>query len=242
VIAPVVILDPAAAFRRGLAASLTSADFRPEEQADLWSWAVRPGRKVILVTVRVPSGWGPLLALTRLFGKVLVIALLKDAAPEAYSEALRIGADGVADWHAEPEFIVEVVQAAYNGHLLIPLPAGRALARGHEVVNKNSISPDEREWLTWMASGMSVCQMAARAGYSERAFYRRLAALYKRIGAAGRTEALIYAIEHGILRQPHTVDDCGFRLQADGTACLAYPQALDEGHDRDNAGRAFAGA
>lgn len=199
-VAPVVILDSAATFRRGLASSLTSAGFTPEEPADLCGWALGPGRRAILVTVRPPSGWGPLLTLARLFGKVLVIALLMDATCDAYGEAIRIGADSAADWHAEPEFIVDVVRAAYSGNLLIPLAASRALIRDHTRSDNYSISPEEREWLELIASGMPMCQLAYKAGYSERAIYRRLASLYKRIGVTSRTEAIIFASQRGILQ------------------------------------------
>jgi DNA-binding CsgD family transcriptional regulator len=48
-----------------------------------------------------------------------------------------------------------------------------------------------------LATGMTVAQLAAKAGYSERAMFRLLRSLYVRMGAKNRTEALIRAYEHG---------------------------------------------
>lgn len=241
VVVPVVILDPAPTFRRGLAHSLTTAGFCSEEPSDLCGWAVGPERRAILVTVRASSGWGPLLALAKFIGKVIVIALLIDPTCDAYREAIRIGADGAADWHAEPELIADVVLAAYNGQLLIPLAAARSLIHDHGPSGNNSISPEEREWLGLIAGGMPVYQLADKAGYSERAIYRRLASLYKRIGVAGRTEAIVYASQRGLLpydtASTATISASTPPYRAAGLSALAFGGEVDRGRDLLRRGR-----
>ena len=61
------------------------------------------------------------------------------------------------------------------------------------------VSTDEADWLRAMAAGATVAEIAVDVGYSERAMFRNLKALYTRIGARNRTEALLWASRHGLL-------------------------------------------
>jgi DNA-binding NarL/FixJ family response regulator len=197
---PVVILDTAAAFRRGLAACLTESGFTPEEPEDLAAWASGGGRRGILVTVRPPHGWQPLSSLESLDPTVIVVALLVEATPDAYAQALRFGADGVVPWDAQPEAIVAVVQAALQGMLLLPVEVGRALAAGAVgLVDPEWITPEETEWLQLLSTGMTVHDLADKTGYSERAMFRFLAGLYGKMGVSNRTEAVLLASQRSLL-------------------------------------------
>ena len=197
---PVVILDPAAAFRRGLTACLTESGFAPEEPEDLAAWVSGGGQRAILVTVRPPSGWQPLSSLESIGPEVVVVALLVDATPDAYAQALRFGADGVVSWDAEPEAIARVVQAGLEGQLLLPVEVGQALAAGAVgLVDPEWITSEETEWLQLLARGMTVHDLADKTGYSERAMFRFLAGLYGKMGVSNRTEAVLLASQRGLL-------------------------------------------
>jgi DNA-binding NarL/FixJ family response regulator len=195
---PAAILDPAAAFRRGLAACLMEAGFVAEEPEDLTRWAAGGGRRAILVTVRPPTGWQPLSSLESIDPRVVVVALLVEASPDAYAQALRFGADGVAPWDADPEAIVAVVHAALEGKLLLAVEVGRALAT--YPVDPEWITPEETEWLQLLARGMTVHDLADKTGYSERAMFRFLAGLYGKMGVSNRTEAVLLASQRGLLK------------------------------------------
>jgi NarL family two-component system response regulator YdfI len=52
-------------------------------------------------------------------------------------------------------------------------------------------------WLRRLAAGWTVARLASDAGYSERAMYRLLHALYRQIGVHTRLEAIILAHEEG---------------------------------------------
>jgi len=54
-------------------------------------------------------------------------------------------------------------------------------------------------WLSILANGGSVHDLAERVGYSERALYRLLHALYGRLGVSSRTEAILQASRRGLL-------------------------------------------
>ncbi|MEU4742385.1 LuxR C-terminal-related transcriptional regulator, partial [Actinosynnema sp. NPDC023658] len=62
-----------------------------------------------------------------------------------------------------------------------------------------ALDADELTWLRRLATGGTVAQVAAHAGYSERAMYRMLNGLYRRMGVGSRLEAIIRARESGWL-------------------------------------------
>jgi DNA-binding NarL/FixJ family response regulator len=58
-----------------------------------------------------------------------------------------------------------------------------------------------RSWGGYASSprGGTVQDLAGQAGYSERALYRLLHALYSRMGVSNRTEAILQASRRGLL-------------------------------------------
>ena len=60
-------------------------------------------------------------------------------------------------------------------------------------------SPSEVDWLHQLAGGLTVGQLAAQVGYSERMMFRLLRELYDRLQVKGRTEALMLARQRGWL-------------------------------------------
>ena len=84
---------------------------------------------------------------------------------------------------------------------MLPIEVVRVLASPEEPASTASETPSPREisWLQTLASGLTVAQLADRAGYSERAMYRLLHGLYAKLNAKTRTEALLRARERGWL-------------------------------------------
>jgi DNA-binding NarL/FixJ family response regulator len=66
-------------------------------------------------------------------------------------------------------------------------------------VGEAELPTAQLEWLRALAQGITVAQLAERHGYSERAMFRHLRDLYARMGAKGRTEALMLANRRGWL-------------------------------------------
>ena len=77
------------------------------------------------------------------------------------------------------------------------LPKGRWPSRPgtwRKEVPEGGLNPHELEELTWLrilAQGGTVHDLARQVGYSERALYRLLHALYGRMGVSSRTEAIL---------------------------------------------------
>jgi len=190
----VVILEQAAAYRRGLApaleaAGLTAAPDRPES-----------GRWVALAPLRSTADCEALERLTA-DTEAIVVALVQGEDADGLAHALQHGADGVARWDADPEEIARVVVAAVEGFVLAPARAAGALARRGPDWHRERPPLDATElaWLVDLSRGASVVQLAERYGYSERAMFRRLGEVYGRLGASNRAEALVAAQRLGLL-------------------------------------------
>ena len=210
---PVAVIDPAPSYRLGLATVLCKAGFGPlEEPDDLPAWLAAAGCKVILMTVRSASDWEPLRRTTAAGADSIVVALLVDPTPDRHAEALRAGATATIAWDSSPEGILEVVTAAVRGYTLLPAPVARAIAVGKPSgQDPDWVTPQETEWLRMLAAGATIQELAGKAGYSERAFYRVLHGLYGRMRVASRTEAILQASRWGLLEDPLVVAPPGSR-------------------------------
>jgi len=62
-----------------------------------------------------------------------------------------------------------------------------------------SVTVTEQRWLTALAQGSTMVELAAAEGYSERHLRRMLADVYRRLGADGRIQALVRAATLGLL-------------------------------------------
>jgi DNA-binding CsgD family transcriptional regulator len=62
-----------------------------------------------------------------------------------------------------------------------------------------ALDVEEVTWLRSLAAGETVAELSLRLGYSERELYRRLRRLYSKMGASGRTDALLRAVRWGLL-------------------------------------------
>jgi len=114
--------------------------------------------------------------------------------------SLSAGATGSVALNAGAEEVVLILNAAMSDNIVIPAPVARSMARENgRKTQPMGITEDEISWLQAMASGETVAELSLRLGYSEREMYRRLRRLYSRIGATGRTDALLRAARWGLL-------------------------------------------
>jgi DNA-binding NarL/FixJ family response regulator len=131
-------------------------------------------------------------------GRVEAVHVLPEGSVQAYTDALRAGATGAFAADAELEHVVRVVRSAAVGHTLLPLRVARALSR-RRAGSPPQLQRQERHYLRRLADGGTVASLARSAGYSEREMYRLLSAVYARLGATNRTEALLLAERWGLL-------------------------------------------
>ncbi|WP_432572536.1 helix-turn-helix domain-containing protein [Kineococcus sp. SYSU DK005] len=138
---------------------------------------------------------------------------------QAVNAALAHGAVGVLAVDTPLETAVRVVQAAAQGWVLLPAPVAHALgststtagttagdastgsAAGVALEAAPRTTPLERAWLRALGAGTTVAALARGRACGEGEVYRSLGALYQRLGAANRTQALLIAQRWGLLEE-----------------------------------------
>ncbi len=143
-------------------------DAAPEDLAALPP--VPPGVALLLVTSGIPEAWPP--GPAGLFSK--------DEGPDALAIAIRQVSRG--EQYLSPSYVRALVAA----------PAARPLAAVEGLTDR------ERAVLALLADGLSNKAIAARLYLSVRTVEGHLAGLYTRLGVHSRTEAALYAVQHGL--------------------------------------------
>jgi DNA-binding NarL/FixJ family response regulator len=184
------------AYRRGLAVALTEHAFEIDEHAAVDDALAHVDAAVLVL--QVESDWDALARLQAAHTGA-IIALLVEATTSRYQRALRLGVTGVVAHDAAVDDIVATVEAALAGLTLLPAGVVQCLVARGGATDEVPISKTEIGWLRAMADGATVAKLAVAARYSERQMHRRIAALYKRIGAANRQQALLFAARCGML-------------------------------------------
>jgi two-component system, NarL family, response regulator YdfI len=195
----VAVVDPVPLFRHGVVAALSGLGHLVEEPVDAVEWLhTRPGGMVLL-TLHSAEDLDQVIALCRVRPRPLVIALSSDEIPSLGVRAVRAGARSVVARTATVSALRRAVDATLDGEAVMPADVANLLVagQGERPPRRQAPSAQQVAWLRRLSDGWTVTRLAADAGYSERAMYRLLKALYQQIGANTRLEAMILAHEEG---------------------------------------------
>jgi DNA-binding NarL/FixJ family response regulator len=197
----IAVLDPLPMYRRGLMTVLGEAGLLAESPGDLVAWSQQEARSVIFLTLQADSDWQLLTELRQARSDSLVVAVLDEVSTAAYVRALSGGATVAVPRDASPQQLRQVFEQAVLGMALLPIHVVQALTTSRRQPADDGRAPTTREldWLRELARGVTVGRLAEQSGYSERAMFRLLHDLYRRLGVSTRTEALIRASEKGWL-------------------------------------------
>jgi DNA-binding NarL/FixJ family response regulator len=182
-----------------LAGVLSETGFSLEEITDPLPWLKRHHGAAVLVAVHDVSGLDVVVELKAEAPGSVVVTLVDEVNVDAVQASLSAGATGSIALSAGAEEVVLVLNAAMSDNVVLPTVVARMLARENgRSARPSGIGDDEMSWLRALAIGETVAELSARLGYSEREMYRRLHRLYSRIGASGRTDALLRAARWGL--------------------------------------------
>jgi DNA-binding NarL/FixJ family response regulator len=131
--------------------------------------------------------------------------LLDDLDSEAAASAMRAGARAALPSDATPAEIRAAVHAAAAG--LSALPAALAagwLPSSDDVhvaadVDGNGLTPREGEILALLGEGLANKEIGVRLRISEHTVKTHLAAIYEKLGAANRAEAVATGLRRGFI-------------------------------------------
>lgn len=133
----------------------------------------------------------------------LPVVVLGDGEPCAlWALALARGATAAVHRLASLRDAVMTIDAALDGHVLMPRDIARSLATTRPSGcsrSRDRLSDEDVVVLRSIAEGQTVVQIAELIHRSERDTYRALAKLWKRLGVENRSEAIVYAARCGIL-------------------------------------------
>lgn len=134
--------------------------------------------------------------------KILVVTAYDD--DEYVRGAVHAGASGYLSKSSSGRELAEAVRTvAAGGSVLEPHILARLVAWSQDPGDAlPELSAREQEVLQLLAAGLQNKQMAARLGISPRTVERHCDGIYSKLGARGRTEAVVRAISLGLLRAP----------------------------------------
>ncbi|MEV4481719.1 DNA-binding response regulator [Micromonospora coxensis] len=198
---PVGVFDPLPMFRQGVVAVLSAAGYDADDPKDVVAWAGQASTGVVLLTLGADEDW-QLLGQLHERTQTAVVVLFDEVDAVTAARALRAGARSVLPRQVTAAALCRTIEATLDGQAVLPSNAATVLASGETTSDPGEAMPSEeqRTWLLRLATGTTVARLAVEAGYSERAMYRLLQALYEQIGVEGRMQAIIRAQARGWLR------------------------------------------
>lgn len=200
---PVAIVDPLPVYRHGIGAILLAAGHTVEAPTDVLVWAHNRRDCLILLSLCTEDDWGLLTQLSTGVAGRLLIALVDDDSGLLGAQAMRSGAHSVLPRHVSIRSLERAVASTIDGDAVMPAEVARVLAgyvRPASPQSRPALSSEQLSWLQLLAEGSTVARVAREAGYSERAMFRLLQTLYRKLGAESRIEAVLRAQELGWLR------------------------------------------
>jgi DNA-binding NarL/FixJ family response regulator len=208
-----VLADDHRLLREGLRRSLTDEGFEVvgeaadgEEACELVDELLPD---VVLMDVTMPNMNG-VEAVRRIHDdhpEVRVVMLTMHADAEVVADAIRGGASGYLVKDCSTDEIAEAIRLAASGETaLSPQLAAsmlgelRRLDKAHETEDDRLITKREEEVLQLIADGCSTPEVAAKLFISQKTVKNHLAAIYQKLDARDRTQAVVRAVRMGIIR------------------------------------------
>jgi len=132
-------------------------------------------------------------------GEARVVVLTSFSDQDRILAAIDAGAVGCLLKDAEPDEVVAGVRVAARGESpLAPKAAGELLRARLRPPAESALSPREREVLACVARGLPNKLIARQLGIAEKTVKAHLTQIYGQIGVSDRTQAALWAREHGL--------------------------------------------
>jgi DNA-binding NarL/FixJ family response regulator len=160
-------------------------------------WVIGQPNPVLLLGIRSPSDLEIVSELRSLAPSSVLVTLIDQFAFESVRESLMAGASGTVSRDAGVREIALALEAAIQCNSIIPTDFAYRMAAQTSDRPRPLLQDSELTWLQSLARSATVADLGESAGYSEREMYRRLNAIYRKMGVRSRTEALLKASRLG---------------------------------------------
>ena len=204
---PTARIEPNRLFRDGLRYLLAgtrfavAAEFATVEQA-LAHGGAAPG---LLITGQATPKAGELRGLRETYPAARIVVLADHLTLEALHDALGAGVDGFLVKTVSPEALVQSLRLVLMGEKVFPTHLAALLTQVDAPVPRGplrGLSPREQEILLALVTGASNKLIANRLGITEATVKVHLKALLRKLEVTNRTQAAIWAMNHGLGATP----------------------------------------
>jgi DNA-binding NarL/FixJ family response regulator len=169
------------------------------EEAVRLAEAVRPDCAVLDVSMPFMDGLGAARRVSSL--RVPVVMLTMHADADTRQRALDAGAALVLTKDCSVRELMAALEELVGEQAQSPAasaPAAHAPHAPHARRDRARLSAREQEILALLAGGASTIEVSQRLFISAVTVKNHLASIYRKLGCRGRTEAVVYALRHGI--------------------------------------------
>lgn len=156
---------------------------------------------VVLLDLRLPDGDGVevIRAIRSLAPQARVAVLSTYGDHEDIRGALAAGALGYLQKGAQRDDLLEAIRRVERGEKALPLDI---LERAVDAMGTEALTEREREILRLVAEGLQNPKIAERLGVSLATVKTHLHHILSKLGARDRTEALVLALQRGLVHIP----------------------------------------
>jgi DNA-binding NarL/FixJ family response regulator len=155
---------------------------------------------IVLMDLAMPSVDG--IEATKQINGPKVIALTSFATDDKIFPAIRAGAVGYLLKESGPDELADAIRKVHAGEsILAPQIAERLMrevAAGTPTAHRTDLTLRERDVLRLIARGMSNREIAGQLGVAEKTVKTHVSSVLSKLGVADRTQAALYAVEHGL--------------------------------------------
>jgi DNA-binding NarL/FixJ family response regulator len=202
----VLIVDDHPMMRLGIAAIVNDQpDMIVVAQAGTGEQAVELWRQhkphVTLMDLRLPgmSGVEAIRAIRRDYPRSRVVVLTTYEGDEDVHQALEAGAQGYLLKGMSPEVLLDALRRVHAGNRVLPPPIVRSLDSRAPC---SDLSAREREVLVLIAQGRNNKEIGAALSITEGTVKCHVTMILSRLGVSDRTQAVVAAVQRGIVHIP----------------------------------------
>lgn len=147
-----------------------------------------PGMDGVRATAEITRRWPG--------SKIVVLSSFSDH--QRVMAALEAGAEGYVLKHADPEQILQAIEAVHRGGAPIDPQVARVLLdmRRAPATTRGPLTDREADVLRLVQQGMANKQIARHLGITERTVKAHLTKIFDTLGVSDRTQAALWAAEH----------------------------------------------
>lgn len=200
----VLLVDDHSVVRMGLAAIINiEKDLKVCGEAESGAEAVKLAREmrpdVVVMDFMMPGmdGAEATAAVLRASPESKVLVLTTYGTSGDIARALKCGATGAVTKNLSNEELADAIRATARGERMLSAEIEASLS---EAESDNGLTARQREVLDSITRGLSNDDIAGMLGISKVRVKQHLAALYQKLGAANRAEAVAIALRRQLLK------------------------------------------